>query len=458
MSRPCRGKPVRLLLWRVPAESCMLWRRSAQRGSTVNCRHAIIAIGFTVTAVSCAKPPADAPVAGAGDTVRVSANGDGKWGAPFEAVEVLRVPGDREETTFGSPRNIVARPDGGVLVYDEKGANGAILHSFDANGRFERSIGGEGNGPGEFSGSAIRFVVHRDGTILFLVARRAIHRFAPDGRLLRSFGIIDGSQPDIVPGDDGTFYTTARLQPIELGSLDSIAMHQSRSASLPRQHMPVFHYDTAGRIIDSLVFRGAWLDSEEPPYSRAPSQRWEPLPDGRILVTRSDRLGIVIVDPLNAKPPLLSEIPTHPVPMLAEERVQQQASENASSKFTEGGRTIVLNEPARVSEFKLAAPYSHTDTEGRIWITKAMPSEKVERYCNSFQSVHRNEPSRCVGYSSYRDRPAYVGFDTDGTFLGEVRFPMFSGSVAFTGDFAWIMTRTTDGEPVLTKYRVRRKD
>jgi hypothetical protein len=425
------------------------------REGTVSYKYAILVIGLTLAAVSCAKPSADAPVAAAGDTVRVSNDGDGKWGAPFDAVEVLRVPGDREETTFGRPRNIVARPDGGVLVYDEKGAKGAILHSFDANGRFERSIGGEGNGPGEFSGSAIRFVVHRDGTILFLVDRRAIHRFAPDGRLLRSFGMIEGSQPDIVPGDDGTFYTTARLQPIGLSTTDSIAMHRSRPTSLLPQQMPVFHYDTSGRIIDSLVFRGTWLDSKEPPYSRAPSQRWEPLPDGRILVMRSDRLGIVVVDPLNAKPPLLSEIPTLPVPMLEEERVQQQASENASSKLIgggRGGRTIVLNEPAEVSEFKLPAPHSITDTEGRIWITKAMPSVKVERYCNSIQE------GRCVGYSSYRDRRAYVGFNTDGTFLGEVRFPMFNGSAAFTGDFAWIMTRTQDDEPVLTKFRVRRND
>jgi hypothetical protein len=267
--------------------------------------------------------------------------------------------------------------------------------------------------------------------------------------------MIEGSQPDIVPGDDGTFYTTARLQPIELSTTDSIAMHRSRPTSLLPQQMPVFHYDTSGRIIDSLVFRGTWLDSKEPPYSRAPSQRWEPLPDGRILVMRSDRLGIVVVDPLNAKPPLLSEIPTLPVPMLEEERVQQQASENASSKLIgggRGGRTIVLNEPAEVSEFKLPAPHSITDTEGRIWITKAMPSVKVERYCNSIQE------GRCVGYSSYRDRRAYVGFSTDGTFLGEVRFPMFNGSAAFTGDFAWIMTRTQDDEPVLTKFRVRRND
>jgi hypothetical protein len=423
----------------------------------MNYKATILFIGFTFAAVSCAKL-SDAPVVNAGDTVRVSTDGDGKWGAPFEAVEVLRVPGDREETMFGIPRLLVARPDGGVLVYDEKGAKGAILHSFDANGKFERSIGGEGNGPGEFSGSAIRFGVHRDGTILFLLWRRAIHRFAADGRLLRSFGVVEGSQFDIVPGDDGTFYTRARLRPIASGSRDSIPTPRPGSISVLPQDMPVFHYDTTGRIIDSLLFRGTWLDSKERPSSRAPSQRWEPLPDGRILVMRSDRLGIVIVDPRNAKPPLLSEIPTHPVPMLAEERVQHQASENASSKFTEGGRTIALNEPANVGEFKLAAPYSVTDTEGRIWITKATPSVKVERYCNSFQSIHAGDPVKCVGYSSYRDRPAYVGFDTDGTFLGEVRFPMFSGSAAFTGDFAWTITRTADDEPVLTKFRVRRKD
>ena len=73
-----------------------------------------------------------------GDTTVVSTQGNGKWGAPHDAIEVLRVPGDTKETTFGAAYVLAATGEGGVVLADTKGSEGLIVRQFDANGKFVR--------------------------------------------------------------------------------------------------------------------------------------------------------------------------------------------------------------------------------------------------------------------------------------------------------------------------------
>ena len=70
-----------------------------------------------------------------GDTVVLHTTGQGRWGAPKRAVEVLRVSGPRGEEEFGRIDCISALPDGGVVVYDAQGQPVDGAQVFDQDGR-----------------------------------------------------------------------------------------------------------------------------------------------------------------------------------------------------------------------------------------------------------------------------------------------------------------------------------
>jgi hypothetical protein len=390
------------------------------------------------------------------DTTRVFTRGDGVWGPAHDAMEVLRVPSDTKETTFGLVRDVAARPDGGVLVFDVKGAEGLVLRAFDANGRFERNIGRAGNGPGEYSSDAMHYAVQPDGIILLREARRAVTRYGADGRFLGGYTVLPGpGRADIMVGQNGTFYTTAALDsPSGLTRGSSSTRGQARPLT-PARLLPVFHYDSAGRLLDSIVLTQQWLVSDAAPYGFAqrPSQSWVPLPDGRIVVSRTDKLGFLLVDPASRRPPLLSEVPTAPVRYLDEERKALQAAENASGMI-EGGRRIAGGVPTTVPEFKVPAQPAFVDVSGRIWIRKSVASQRVDPYCMSARSDFRGDT--CLLKGNYYDPPVFVAFQVDGTYLGEVRFPLRSRMMAFVGDFAWGIVRSADDEQLLVKYRIHK--
>ncbi len=109
-------------------------------------------------AVGCGAEPGDAP---AGVTVGALPNGaplvlnagDGAWaeaGAePWRLVEDLqigRLTGEGPDV-FGSARNIVPDPAGRIWVMDGQAHE---LRQFDTDGTHIRTVGGEGDGPGEF--------------------------------------------------------------------------------------------------------------------------------------------------------------------------------------------------------------------------------------------------------------------------------------------------------------------
>jgi hypothetical protein len=411
----------------------------------------------TLAACDRASPKSEkSSVAGGDDSVRVLTAGNGAWGPARQAVQVLRVATDRDETIFGQVRGLSARPDGGVFVFDAKGAEGLVLRSFDSAGRFERNVGRAGKGPGEYSSEFVRLTVAPDGTALIYEERRVVVRYAPNGRYLYTYAVRNGWQTDIVSGSAGSFYTSAELQPIAAHSTDSIGKARGGPVGGAQVFwkMPRFHYDTAGRVLDTLMLGSAWLPSDEPPHSLRPSQSWFPLADGRIVVSRTDKLAFLLIDRAGKARPVIGEVPSKPVPYLAEERKEQQRAAARSTFFEEGGKKISTGvAPTVVEEYKLPSLPAFADVNGRIWLRKRVTSVKATPRC-TVAFANPDGTSRCSATASYYDPPVYIAFNTDGTYLGEIIFPIGTVMVSFVGEFAWVIEHSDDDEQVLVKYRI----
>ena len=372
-----------------------------------------------------------------GDTVVVANTGNGLWGPAHDAIEVKRISGDTKETTFGVVYTLAATPDGGVLVFDTKSLDGLIIRQFDADGHFVRNIGRRGEGPGEYVRPNLRLAVHTNGTIIIRDSEKSVSRFAPDGKLLSSFSLFhtNGSTNEVFAATDGSIYLRAPFIP------------GPEPTGGPGQQRPILHYDVSGRIVDSISTNARWVPTTTDPA--VASQWWSTLPDGRLLYTRTDRVGFLIIDRTGRVPPFIAEAPSAPVPYLKEERDELQGLRD----FTRDNCMrpgMPAASQSTVPETKLPARGGSADLDGRIWIAKTAAAKKVPPkiagMCGGPGGSKKYE-------TTYEEPPAYVAFQPDGTLLGEVRFPL-RARVTFVGNTAWAMVPDADDVPVLIKYKL----
>lgn len=110
---------------------------------------------------------------------------DGEWAQtgsdPWRLVPDLSIGEIEGEPAqmFGSITDVLPGPGGGIWVLDGQALE---LRLFDALGELVRTVGGAGDGPGEFRGNTCAFL-GPDGEV-WVENRRTWHRFSRDGDLL----------------------------------------------------------------------------------------------------------------------------------------------------------------------------------------------------------------------------------------------------------------------------------
>lgn len=367
------------------------------------------------------------------DTTVIATQGNGRWGAPHDAIEVLRVP-ETHETTFGAAYVIQATPDGGVIVADTKSLDGLIIRQFDANGKFVRNLGRSGPGPGEYMRQNLSVAVHTDGSVYVRDSDKSVSIFGKDGKLVNSIALThnNGSTNEISVATDGSFYIRAPF--LRTGAFATGA------AGLQR---PLLHYDVKGTLLDSTSSTVRWLPEGAEGY-----QWWRLLPDGRHLYTRTDRIAFLIVDPKRAGAPVIVEGPGAPVPYLREEREELAAARNLiGDKCPRPNQQVTR---VVIGETKLPARSAVVDIDGRVWIGKTTTAQKIPPKINASCSGPGGNFKAEV---SYEEPPVFAAFLADGTYLGEVRFPL-RARVTFVGNHAWALVPDDDDVQTLVKYRL----
>lgn len=372
-----------------------------------------------------------------GDTVVLHTTGQGRWGAPKRAVEVLRVSGPRGEEEFGRIDCISALPDGGVVVYDAQGLDGPMVIVINGDGTTRRTLGRVGAGPGEYRPARLStcLAVQGDGTILFLdTGNSRIDRWSAKGEVLPAIPLstpLVGPEPNILPGTGGSIYVRGCF-------------------GRPRRQFVPWHTDFAacsflhisaeGTVLDTVNTRRTWSDYQVP----REFDPWDitlPLEDGTLFVSAADRLAFLLRSRTGRA--VLIEHPTDPVPVTAAERKEWTAIKG----WYQGSVPPPAPSFANTKSAFFAVARAH---DGTIWLKRHVAAVR-DTPREAFPGV-KDPPSPI---REWFEPPVFAAFLVDGTYLGEAQLPLHSRMHAFTGAFAWGIAVAPDGQEALVRWRLR---
>ena len=288
------------------------------------------------------------------------------------------------------------RMSNGTIVVGNGGTNEVRLYSRE--GRFLRTSGGSGAGPGEYRN--IRMLENADDTLLVLDADGRLTLLDPELTLVRTFQLP--FRPVSIHYLEGGEMGVQFVNP-------AMATHQGGSA-LIRQPGVLYRFDTVGRMIDSI---SSTSGAEEYIYVSADGGRTSTRPlfgkasqvtamNGRIFLGSADDMR---VDEMAVGGDLLRSlrIPAYPL-TLTDDQVRSERAAYLETDLPPG----LLELPPflrRVVE-ELPAPstrpaYSslHVDPLGAIWLRPFL------------------------GRSEDDAREEWEVIAADGTWLGSVEFP-----------------------------------
>lgn len=143
----------------------------------------------------------------------------GKWGAnPEVKLELVRTIGglDAEENlSFNNPNDIVRDSHGNLYILD---TDNNRIQKLDSEGKFIKTIGRKGQGPGEFQRAQSMDIDKKDNIFVFDSGNARIQIISPEGRPLKSFkllfsvaGRIRLLKSDLIV-KDGAFYYSVRIE------------------------------------------------------------------------------------------------------------------------------------------------------------------------------------------------------------------------------------------------------
>ena len=368
---------------------------------------AALLAGTTLVGAACGPPVNDAP-----DTL---------WGTATAVEELaIGVEFGADEYMFGWIRSLAVAGDGTMYVSDSQ-AN--VVRMYDAAGTFVRTIGRQGQGPGEYS-SAPYLRVRDDGTLLMRNPGSArISFFSPAGEYVDSLSARSGIGPIeldpqgnlyLLRGRGGSEMVKYSVEGEELGRIEMPPRETtSNTFLLGREDVWAFPLQTVS----------AWSPLGYPVTGRTDAYDIElRKPDGTVHVRRD----------------------LAPVPLASDERAEWEV-------FRRGilAQQRAMNDDQEADPIPSVKPFFRdlwVGDDGRIWVWRYVAAEKRD----DIEPVPE-QPDRPL--LTWREPWTYDVFEPDGTLLGSVVVPERLRPFAFRGDRIWGAIIDEDGIEKVVRLR-----
>lgn len=364
-----------------------------------------------------------------GDTTIVRNLSGSVWGDTARLAEevVIGALDGAEEYLFGQVQDLAVDADGGIYVFD---GQVPALRYYDPTGKYVRTLGGEGEGPGEYKDASLGLEVRRsDGRVVMRDPRNVrLNVYNPDGTASESWRLESG------------LFTQ---QSTSLDGSDHMYLKIMTGRPEPNEPWPIalLHMDDRGRILDTIV--PPILPNE--PHGVSPySKVWAVSNTGGLIVGVNDRYVIDHYRPDGTV--LRIERNVDPVPYLPQEKAERE-ERNAWMMRTQG--QFMTSDIPPVPDVKPFYRSISSGEQGRIWVQRYALAEKGEVVQAPAPSGMEAPPP-----TRWREPVVYDVFEPDGTFLGSVRLPPRTSISRFRGDQVWGVRRGDLDESYVVGFRL----
>jgi hypothetical protein len=194
-----------------------------------------------------------------------------------------------EDLFFERPTSFVCDQDDNIYVLDSDANN---IKKFDSNGRFIKTIGREGQGPGEFS-SPYYLTYTKDRLVVWDLMNRRLCAFTSEGKFIKSSNI---------PYDEGS---VRKLRSLPTGEIAVEKEKSYRREPDKPQICTIDLYSMDLEYLRTIYERSLWrkkyvrtkefgISTLYFPYS--PIVHWDVSPEGNIFIGFSDKYELEIYD------------------------------------------------------------------------------------------------------------------------------------------------------------------
>ncbi len=393
------------------------------------------------------------------------------------------------EYIFTAISEVLPLRNGSVVITDRATSSSIFVRIYDAQGKYVRTLGRYGQGPGEYTAPS-GIAELPDGRIIVRDGRGGKINVYPAAGQAQGEQLIAGNASGtatgtdyILVGPDGAIYLRVPARSA-MGSPPGSAMGPTVPGGYARLRLDGSRIDTL--FAPELPRIGPpQLEASNPgvggrttnvPFSPGTLSTFSAL--GYFVTARSDRYALDLRIPPTAgsgpRAPWKQGDPVTsirynftPVPVSDAERADQR-------RFVEEGmRNFVPNWQWTGPDIPRTKPAFKTirvALDGRIWVSVSTLSERFDPASEPAPSIGRSGGGSAVGGGppgggttappptraplSWREPVRYDVFDPDGTYQGAVSVPYNTTINAMRGDFAWGIARDADGVQSVHRFRI----
>ena len=400
---------------------------------------------------------ADALAAQVADTIARNAGRPAHAGvATLQRELTIGVAEGDDHYLLGSVADIAVSESGDIYVWDRIAP---AIRVYNAAGKYVRTIGARGGGPGEYVAGAGLALARNGNLLLWDPGNARINVYRGTGEFVTSWptrsggvGSVDGH--GLLTVDvTGTIYARKMFIVREEGKPIDTRIGWIRFRSNGSLQDTVFAPPyPAARLLHAEA-RGQF-SSRVVPFM--PNLDFELSPLGYFVSGVSDRIALNIHEPGK---PVVSIRRT-----LTPQRVTANERDSARAEITKEMRKIVPSWSWNGPEIPRTKPVYSSLTiasDGRLWVQLAEgpPAKEDSTALGRGQMMvteRRAEgPVRTSSWSC--PSSGWLLFDVyepSGTYLGQVRVPERVDPIVLRGDLIWAATCDTDGVPSVGRYRI----
>ncbi len=362
-----------------------------------------------------------------GDTTIVPA-GDPVWGDIVELVEEMSfgVLEGEPEYELGAFLELAVDASNGVYVFD---GQVPALRYYDASGVYVRTLGRGGSGPGEYGDAALGLTVRQtDGRVVLRDARNArLNVYSEEGIPLTSWPV-------------GTPLFSARAMTRD--TADHLYLKVLTGPIVQGEDWPIglLNLDPEGQIVDTLS-PPTLAGSPSPaggPFD--PARTWEFSPLGGFWV------GVGNIYVLEHRRPdgtvLRVTRDLEPTPLQPEERSEWIAR---TEWLARANGQEVPSIPAEKPLFRSMI----AGEDGRLWVRLFAEAEKEEDSGVAAPPGRDGPPPR-----TWREPEVYDVFESDGTYLAQIRLPSRTSLSLHRGEHMWGVRQDELGAVSVVRFRI----